>query len=138
MSQLNESQKQRIFNINIIENTVGTIGFIGGIIYANRTGGKFWRYVGYGILGGLVFRLPAYVISTPFKNKILKESESNKTESNPQVQSPKELLVLKYFKDLQGNPPKTKSEAYSRLSSYGLTKTDIDAYNTKYNNYKPI
>lgn len=72
---LNENQKQRIANINYVVGSIALIGSIGGVIYSHKTGGGFWRGVGYWIVGGLALSLPAKVISLPFENKILKESE---------------------------------------------------------------
>jgi len=51
--------------------SAGLLGSIGGLIYAGRTGGGFWRYVGFWIAGGLAVGLPAMLVATPFKNKIL-------------------------------------------------------------------
>ena len=73
--ELSAFDRQRIINLNYIVASASFIGIVGGIIYANRTGGKFWRYVGYGIVGGALISFPAKLIITPFKNKILKEAE---------------------------------------------------------------
>ncbi|MDD5013516.1 MAG: hypothetical protein PHW73_00255 [Atribacterota bacterium] len=70
---LSESQKERINNLLLIESGAGLTGLILGIIYSSRTGGGFWRGVGYSILGALIFGVPARIITTPFKNKIIKE-----------------------------------------------------------------
>jgi len=86
-ANLTENQKQRIQNIEAIQSGAGLIGSIGGIIYANRTGGGFWRYVGYFILGGLVVGLPTALIMTPFKNKILKEGDKEKDKIEPEKKS---------------------------------------------------
>jgi hypothetical protein len=45
-------------------------GWVGGFIYANKTGGGFWRYVGYGFLGGAITGLPAYFTVYQRMNKI--------------------------------------------------------------------
>lgn len=120
MANLTESQKQRISNINTVITVSGTIGLIGGIIYAHRTGGGFWRYIGYSILGNLVFSLPAYVISTPFKNKILKESETKIAE--PIVDIPeKKVSKEDYIKSLQKE--KAKSIANSMAGVLNKYKT---------------
>ena len=37
---------------------ITSIGNIAGIIYANKTGGGFWRYVGFMILGGIIIGTP--------------------------------------------------------------------------------
>lgn len=74
---LTPNQEERYKNINYLVGSIALIGSIGGVIYANKTGGGFWRYVGFWIVGGLVTGVPARIIATPFKNKILKEGESN-------------------------------------------------------------
>jgi hypothetical protein len=72
---LTPNQQERIRNIQGVQMGVSLIGSIGGVIYAKRTGGGFWRYVGYWILGGLITGVPAALIAVPLKNKILKESD---------------------------------------------------------------
>ncbi len=72
---LTASQIQRIANIQLVQSSVAVLGSIGGLIYAKKTGGGFWRYVGYWIVGGLVAGIPAMLVATPFKNKILKETD---------------------------------------------------------------
>ncbi len=39
---------------------IGTVGMIGGWIYANKTGGGFWRYVGFGLMGGVALGSVGY------------------------------------------------------------------------------
>ncbi len=75
MENLTDNQKERIRNIQAIAASISLVGSIGGVIYAKKTGGGFWRYVGYWILGGLVTGIPAKLITTPFTNKILKEGD---------------------------------------------------------------
>jgi hypothetical protein len=71
-----ESQIARIKQLNALQMGAGLVGLIGGVIYAKRTGGGFWRYVGYSLLGELIVGLPVYAITLPMRNKIIKESES--------------------------------------------------------------
>jgi hypothetical protein len=75
MTELTDLQKSRIFNINATVSAVAFVGGIAGIIYAKKTGGGFWRYIGYWIAGSAIVGLPAKIIATPFTNKILKEAE---------------------------------------------------------------
>ena len=85
VSNLTEAEKARITNINLVVAGFALAGAIAGAIYAKRTGGKFWRYVGYWIAGSVAVGLPARLISTPFKNKILEEADKRpivKSESN--------------------------------------------------------
>lgn len=74
---LTPNQRERYRNIELLAGSVALIGSIGGVIYAKRTGGGFWRYVGWWIAGGLITGVPARLVATPFKNKILKEGERN-------------------------------------------------------------
>lgn len=75
MATLNPNQKLRIKNIETIQISAATLGSIAGVIYAGKTGGGFWRYVGYWIAGGVAVGLVSQLVATPFKNKILKEAE---------------------------------------------------------------
>jgi hypothetical protein len=60
---------------------VGAIGGVAGLVYANKTGGGFLRYVGYFLLGGFaVGMLPNFFYFTPQKNKVdamIKEKSNN-------------------------------------------------------------
>lgn len=86
---LTDNQKARIKNIDMVTGSIALIGAIGGVVYAKKTGGGFWRYVGYWIVGALVVGTPARLIALPFKNNILKkgdtESEQNKESENPET-----------------------------------------------------
>lgn len=73
--KLTPNQKARINNINMIAGSIALIGSIGGVVYAKKTGGGFWRYVGYWIVGGLVIGVPARLVALPFKNGILKAGD---------------------------------------------------------------
>jgi hypothetical protein len=103
MENLSENQKQRIANINYALFSISVVGTIGGIIYANRTGGKFWRYVGWGFVGGFLY-VPAQLVATPFVNKIIGESRNEpntletKEEDKPLVQ------ILQEELDNKNNP----------------------------------
>ena len=81
MEELSDNQKARILNIGYVIGSISFLGSVGGLIYANRTGGKFWRYVGYFIVGGMVLGVPAKIISLPFVNKIIGESKDNPTST---------------------------------------------------------
>ena len=72
---LTPNQKERIANINYVVGGVALLGAISGVMYAKKTGGGFWRYVGYWIAGSLVTGVPARLVATPFKNKILKDAD---------------------------------------------------------------
>jgi len=81
MEELSDNQKARIVNIQYVLGSISFLGSVGGLIYANRTGGKFWRYVGYFIVGGMIVGVPAKIISLPFVNKIIGESKDNPTST---------------------------------------------------------
>lgn len=49
---------------------VGSLGTIAGWVYANKTGGGFWRYVGFGIMGGAILGMTTYFITSQKTNKI--------------------------------------------------------------------
>ena len=44
----------------LIQMGIGSVGTIGGWIYANKTGGRFWRYVGFGFAGGAALGVIGY------------------------------------------------------------------------------
>ena len=90
---LTDNQKARINNIDMITSSIALLGSIGGIMYAKKTGGGFWRYVGYFIVGGMVTGIPSRLVALPFKNAILKkgDTQTGKTEVvNPET---KEIKV---------------------------------------------
>jgi hypothetical protein len=47
----------------------GTIGMIGGLVYAFKTKKKFWGYVGFGLLGSIGGSLITNVAVRPFIKK---------------------------------------------------------------------
>ena len=50
---------------------IGVAGSVGGLIYANRTGGGFLRYAGYFFLGAFVVGvIPRLIYFIPESNKI--------------------------------------------------------------------
>lgn len=81
---MTENQKERIRNLEAIQASASLIGLVAGIIYAKKTGGGFWRYVGWSFAGSLALGLPALLATTPAKNKILREADDKKsTTSEP-------------------------------------------------------
>jgi hypothetical protein len=57
-------------SLAIAQMGIGTLGTIGGWVYANKTGGGFWRYVGFGFLGGVAFGAIGYFTLMQKINKI--------------------------------------------------------------------
>jgi len=47
-------------SLQIAQMGIGSIGTISGWVYANKTGGGFWRYVGFGFIGGAVASMVGY------------------------------------------------------------------------------
>jgi hypothetical protein len=114
---LSDNQKEQIRNINAIQMSVGLLGSIGGLIYAKKTGGGFWRYVGYWIAGGLVTGIPAMLVATPFKNKILKDGDK---VSKPPVKPAEGGLGFKNEMNPKGTGGKTSSTPLPTPTGGGL------------------
>ncbi len=57
-------QKEKT-KIAAIRYSAGLAGNIAGIIYANKTGGGFWRYVGFALLGGFIVGGIAAIATMP-------------------------------------------------------------------------
>ena len=74
MAQLTENQQERLNNLQYVSGGVALVGSIVGVIYSSRTGGGFWRGVGYWVLGGLVFGIPAALVTMPFKSKQMQKA----------------------------------------------------------------
>jgi hypothetical protein len=94
MENLTENQKARILNISYVVGSISFLGSVGGLMYANRTGGKFWRYVGYFIVGGMVLGVPAKIISLPFINKIVGETKDDEIPAETKEEEQKPLVEI--------------------------------------------
>ena len=57
-------------SLALLQMGISSVGMVGGMIYANRKGKKFWGYVGYGILGGIAAGSIAYFTTFQRINKI--------------------------------------------------------------------
>ena len=57
-------------SLQLIQMGISGIGTIGGWVYANKTGGGFWRYVGFGLLGGIAAGSVGYFTTMQRINKI--------------------------------------------------------------------
>ena len=64
---------RKLLVINMVRTAIGSIGTVAGFVYANKTGGGFWRYVGFGFMGGFAFGTVGFIASIPAYNKIAKE-----------------------------------------------------------------
>ena len=89
-TNLTANQQERINNLNNLQMGISLAGLIAGLIYANKTGGKFWRYIGYSFVGSVATGLTASIVLTPFKNKILKEGETGSTKQNTNMATQKD------------------------------------------------
>jgi len=70
---LTENAQARIQNIYYSVAGLSLLGGIAGVVYSNKTGGGFWRGVGYFLLGDIATGVVARVAVLPFTNKIVKE-----------------------------------------------------------------
>lgn len=70
---LTENATARLQNIYYSVSSLSLLGGIAGVIYSNKTGGGFWRGVGYFLLGNIATGVVAGVAVLPFTNKIVKE-----------------------------------------------------------------
>lgn len=68
----------KIRSMLLINLGVGAIGLTGGFIYANRTGGGFWRYLGFGLLGSIVTGTITYFTTMQKINTLASELEARK------------------------------------------------------------
>ncbi|MHC4293294.1 MAG: hypothetical protein ACYSTX_03280 [Planctomycetota bacterium] len=57
-------------SLQITQMGISSVGMVGGFVYANRTGGGFWRYVGYSILGSIATGSIGYFTTMQRINKI--------------------------------------------------------------------
>lgn len=57
---------------------IGVVGTAVGFVYANRTGGGFWRYVGFGLLGGMITGAITYFTTYQSINSYATELEARK------------------------------------------------------------
>ena len=54
---------QEMAKLSLPGRVMGFIGSVGGVVYSIKTGGGFWRGVGYWLLGGLIVGGGAYIIN---------------------------------------------------------------------------
>lgn len=73
VAENNEIMKKALV-AHVIASGVGTLGAVAGIVYNVKTGGGFWRGVGFFFLGGIIFGLPAHIAANVYVAKsILKK-----------------------------------------------------------------
>jgi hypothetical protein len=57
---------------------ISGLGTIGGWVYANKTGGGFWRYIGFGLMGGIAFGTISFIATIPSYSKLDEELKNLK------------------------------------------------------------
>jgi len=82
--KLTDSAQMRLDNINYSLMGFSALGGIGGVFYSHKTGGGFWRGVGYYLLGSLAVGTVVGLAALPFKNAIIK----NGTEKDNYIPCP--------------------------------------------------
>lgn len=70
----------KIRSTRLAQYGAATLGNIAGIVYAKKTGGGFWRYLGFMFLGGIVVGGGAYMVSSQVVNKYVTELEKLNNE----------------------------------------------------------
>jgi len=66
----------------------GAIGMVAGFVYADRTGGGFWRYVGFGLMGSISIGAIGYFNVMPKMRAIEAERDTRVlTGSSPTTQT---------------------------------------------------
>lgn len=68
---MTDAQKSKILNIRIATMSLSTLAGIGAVVYNIKTGGGFWRGVGYFVLASVVVGFPIGVIGNTFIAKEL-------------------------------------------------------------------
>jgi cation transporter-like permease len=61
---IDKDLEKRLLNAKIIAGSIGTVASIGAVVYNIKTGGGFWRGVGYFLLAGVVVSIPVHYIAT--------------------------------------------------------------------------
>jgi len=82
-------------SLQLTQMGVSSVGMVGGFIYANKTGGKFWRYVGYGLLGSIAAGSIGYFTTMQRINKIntLLEEKNKELEKSKKEQEQANTLI---------------------------------------------
>jgi hypothetical protein len=71
MAQLTAQEQKELANkIFAIRASAATLGNVGGLYLAYKKSSGFWGYIGYMLLGGVVFGSLAYVATMPLAKKL--------------------------------------------------------------------
>ena len=57
--------KSKKAKLQLLQAGIGAVGTISGWVYANKTGGGFWRYLGFGFMGGIALGSIGYFTVAP-------------------------------------------------------------------------
>lgn len=122
--QLTPEQKSKILNLTYIQSGSSLAGLVAGLIFAYKKKKGFWGYVGFGILGSMIFGGVAWIVTIPMKKKIVMSIDtngsSNKSEqpvsandsaSSPNMSVDDAKAIAKAISD------KVRSAKSSRLSA---------------------
>tara|TARA_R110001592_G_scaffold321960_4_gene600681 strand:+ start:7401 stop:7643 length:243 start_codon:yes stop_codon:yes gene_type:complete len=60
-----EELKLKKAKLQLSQAGIGATGTVLGWIYANKTGGGFWRYIGFGIMSGIALGTVGYFTIAP-------------------------------------------------------------------------
>ena len=72
--------QSKIRKAQIIQGGIGSLGTIAGIVYASKTGGGAWRYIGFAILGGIALGGLGYAFTLSMVNNAVTEIEKLKNK----------------------------------------------------------
>jgi hypothetical protein len=64
----------KLLNLNMTLWAVSIAGGVAGVVYSNKTGGGFWRGVGWYFVGSIAASAVGAIVAYPIRNKIIDES----------------------------------------------------------------
>jgi hypothetical protein len=70
---LTEKGESQIKNIDYAVKGMAILGAVAGVVYSAKSGGGFWRGVGYFFLGSLVVGGVTRLATLPMKNKVISQ-----------------------------------------------------------------
>jgi hypothetical protein len=65
--------QHKLYVLTLIRMGVSGLGTVAGWYYANKTGGGFWRYLGFGFIGGASAGAIAFMATIPAYSELDKE-----------------------------------------------------------------
>ena len=64
----------KVLNLNRTLMAVSLLGGVAGVVYSNKTGGGFWRGVGWYFVGSIAASAVGTIATYPIRNKIINDS----------------------------------------------------------------